>query len=109
MESIVNTGVTPSAAPRPPETAGAPAARQGSRETRGQACTADPANPGVVAETVAAPAGRVRPVAAAPIAGAEAAAELLAQVREQVLRQPDRALLAHAPPGADATLRLLDG
>ncbi|MCL4184544.1 MAG: hypothetical protein KJ011_13965 [Burkholderiaceae bacterium] len=109
MEPIVNTGATPPAAPRQPETSGAHGARHGDRQARGQAGAATRAPADAV--SVAAPAERTPPVAAAtaPIASAEAAAALVAQVREQFLLHPDRALLAHAPPGAEAALRLLDG
>jgi len=109
VEPIVNTAATPLAAQRQPETVGAHVARQGGREARSQACAGTSAP--VDATSVAAPAERTPPVAAAtaPIASAEAAAALVAQVREQFLQHPGRALLAHAPAGADAALRLLDG
>lgn len=109
MEPIVNTAATPPAAPRPPETAGAHAARRGSREALGQAHETAPARPEAAA--LATLPERARPAAAAhaPVASAAAAAALVAQVCTQLLRHPDQALLAQAAPGADTALRLLDG
>jgi hypothetical protein len=52
---------------------------------------------------------RPRPASLGPVVDAAGAASTLAGLREQFSRHPDMALQAHAGPGAEAVLQLLDG
>ena len=109
MERIVNTGARSLVAQRQPEAANPdPARKSGSepgRAPREAACAADEAAGAATAS------GRLRPrpVSPGPVVDSAGAASTLAGLREQFSRHPDMALQAHASPGAEAVLQLLDG
>ena len=109
MERIVNTGARSLVAQRQPEAANPDPARKSGSEPgcapREAVCAADEA------AGAASASGRLRPRPASlgPVVDAAGAASTLAGLREQFSRHPDMALQAHASPGAEAVLQLLDG
>lgn len=109
MERIVNTGASLLAAQRQPEAANPNAARhRGSEPGRAPREAARAADQAAGAATAS---ERLRPGAArlGPVVDAASAASTLAGLREQFARHPDKALQAHASPGAGAVMQLLDG
>jgi hypothetical protein len=111
VKPIVNPWAPPSAAPRQPSAAGAPAVRSGASDAGDPARAAATAPPGTTGERATASTGRARPVTAAlaPLHDRAGAAAFVTQLCEQFQRHPDLALRAHAPPVAEAALRRFGG